>query len=258
MQPWNLLQTTLGDLEDYRPEVAVIPMGATEPHNFHLPYGNDYLAATRIAELACARAASEGAQVILLPGCPYGVDKNLLRFPLAIHVSLFTLHALLTDVIRSLEHHGVHKLVIVNGHGGNSFKPLLREWYGETKVFVSLIDWWKVGADVYDEIFSAADDHAGEMETSVALALYPELVQMDKAVWEPTREPLLEGVKRGWVHITRPWHGVTRTSGTADPRAASAEKGKRYVEIVTGRIASYLVELARLPLHDAFPFPPTE
>lgn len=256
MQPWNLLTLSLADLSDRpRPEVAVIPLGAIEPHNYHLPYGNDFLTASRVAELACERATAEGASVVLLPGCPYGVDKNLLKFPLVVHVSIFTLNALLTDIIRSLERHQIHKLVLLNGHGGNTLKPLLREWYSETPVFVSLIDWWKVGADVYEQIFACADDHAGEMETSVALALYPELVKMERAVWEPPKQPVLKGVREGWVQVTRPWHGVTTTSGTADPRQATPEKGKKYLEVVVERIASYLVELARSPLHEAFPFP---
>ncbi len=255
MPEWNLLRATLADVEGARVEVGVIPLGATEPHNYHLPYGNDFIATTKIAELACERAADAGARVVLLPGCPYGVDKNLLHFPLVIHVSLFTLNALLTDVIRSLERHGVHKLVLLNGHGGNTLKPLLREWFAETPVFVSLIDWWKVGADVYTEIFTAPDDHAGEMETSVALALYPELVRMDRLVWQPPEQPVLKGVREGWVQVTRPWHGLTRTSGTADPRAATAEKGRRYVDVVVERIAQYLVELSEATLHDAFPYP---
>ncbi len=250
---WHLETTTLKELRDYQPNVAVLPLGAIEPHNYHLPYGNDFLTVSRVAERACRRAFERGARVVLLPGMPYGVDKNLLAFPLTIHVSFNTLFAFLTDVIRSLERHGVDRLVLVNGHGGNTLKPMLREWYGDTSVFVSVIDWWKVAADVYGEIFDQPDDHAGEMETSVALALYPDLVRMEQAVWEPPRQPSIEAIRKGWAQITRPWHRVAPTSGTADPRAATAEKGHRYLEVAIERIAEYLTQLSQATIVDGMP-----
>ncbi len=250
---WQLETVTLKDLQHYRPNLAVVPLGAIEPHNYHLPYGNDFLTVTRVAQEACRQAFEAGARIVLLPGIPYGVDKNLLSFPLTIHVSLFTLYALLSDIIRSLEKHGVDRLVLINGHGGNTLKPLLREWYGDTQLFVSVIDWWKVGLDVYDQIFEKPDDHAGEMETSVALAMYPELVRLDQAVWQPPRRPPLEAIREGWAQITRPWHRLAPTSGTADPRAATAEKGQRYLRLVIDRIARYLVELSRAEIRDGFP-----
>src|SRR5213593_1054294 len=183
MRPWLLEELSLGLVrqQDRLCQVAILPLGATEPHNYHLPYGNDFLTTRRVGERICEAAYRREAKVLLLPTIPFGVDSNLLGFPLTIHVSLKALEAVLRDVIRSLECHGILKLVLLNGHGGNELKPLLREWYGTTKVFVTVVDWWKVGRDRYAEIFSMPDDHAGEMETSVALALYPELVELDKA-----------------------------------------------------------------------------
>jgi creatinine amidohydrolase len=170
------------------------------------------------------------------------------------HVSLRALEAVLRDIIRSLECHGIHKLVLLNGHGGNELKPLLREWYGQTNVFATVVDWWKVGAERYSEIFSKPDDHAGEMETSVALALYPELVELDKASDGVKRESQFEAVRRGWAAITRPWHLLTESSGVGDPRAATKEKGERYLQLVTERLAQFLVELASAKMDNMFPF----
>jgi creatinine amidohydrolase len=256
MRPWVLEELNFYNVrQEPRPcEVAVLPMGATEPHNYHLPYGNDFLTTRRVAERICETAYRRGAKVLLLPTIPFGVDSNLLKFPLTIHVSLKSLEHLLRDVIRSLECHGIHKLVLLNGHGGNELKPLLREWYGQTKVFVTVVDWWKVGADKYAEIFSKPDDHAGEMETSIALALYPELVDLDKSSDGATRRLRFEAMRRGWAAITRPWHLLTESSGVGDPRAATRENGERYLEIVTERLAQFLVELSAAEMDGVFPF----
>jgi creatinine amidohydrolase len=258
MPPWLLEEMKYsGACMQDACEVAVLPMGATEPHNYHLPYGNDFLTARRVAERICERAYQQGARVLLLPTIPFGVDSNLLEFPLTIHVSLRALELMLRDIIRSLERHRIRKLVLLNGHGGNELKPLLREWYGETKVFVTVIDWWKVGSDKYADNFAKPDDHAGEMETSVALALYPELVELERASDGSKNEPKFEAIRRGWAAITRPWHLLTESTGVGDPRAATREKGERYLELVTDRLARFLVELSATPMDDSFPFPKT-
>ena len=256
MRPWLLEELNLAAVKaQARPcDVAVLPMGATEPHNYHLPYGNDFLTVRRVGERICEQAHQRGAKVLLLPTIPFGVDSNLLEFPLTIHVSLKALAAVLRDVIRSLECHGIRKLVLLNGHGGNELKPLLREWYGQTRVFATVVDWWKTGADKYAEIFSKPDDHAGEMETSVALALFPELVEMEKASDGAKHEARFEAIRRGWAAITRPWHLLTESSGVGDPRAATREKGEKYLALVTERLAQFLVELSAAEMDETFPF----
>jgi creatinine amidohydrolase len=256
MRPWLLEELNFGRVRQDSGicQVAVLPMGATEPHNYHLPYGNDFITTRRVGERICEEAHRQGAKVLLLPTIPFGVDSNLLKFPLTIHVSLLALEAVLRDIIRSLECHGIRKLVLLNGHGGNELKPLLREWYGQTKVFVTVIDWWKVGADKYADIFSKPDDHAGEMETSVALELYPELVVMAQASDGSKCEAEFEAIRRGWAAITRPWHLLTESTGVGDPRAATREKGQRYLELVTARLSKFLVELSEAQMDDRFPF----
>jgi creatinine amidohydrolase len=249
-----LEELNLSEVRQRSYEVAVLPLGATEPHNLHLPYGNDFLTTRLVGERICAAAHQRGARVLLLPTIPFGVDTNLLEFPLTIHVGLQALFALISDVIRSLEHHGIRKLVLLNGHGGNEFKPLVREWYGKTAAFVCVVDWWKAGLDCSADIFSKVDDHAGEMETSVALALYPELVRLEQMADGATRVSQFEAVRRGWVQITRPWHLLTASSGSGDPRAATREKGERYLELVTQRLSQFLTELSAAPLDGVFPF----
>jgi creatinine amidohydrolase len=117
-----------------------------------------------------------------------------------------------------------------------------------------VVDWWKVGLDRYGEIFEKPDDHAGEMETSVALELYPELVELERMSDGATRSARFEAIRRGWAAITRPWHLLTESSGVGDPRAATREKGQRYLELVTERLAQFLTELSAATMDGVFPF----
>jgi creatinine amidohydrolase len=104
-------------------EVAVLPWGATEAHNFHLPYGSDTIQAERVAALAAERAWSAGASVVVLPAVPFGVNTTQLDIKLTINVNPSTQAAVLADIVSSLESHGIEKLVILNSHGGNDLKP---------------------------------------------------------------------------------------------------------------------------------------
>jgi creatinine amidohydrolase len=126
---------------------------------------------------------------------------------------------------------------------------------GRSNVFISVIDWWRVGRDVYGDIFDKADDHAGEMETSVNLAIVPELVRMEHmtdGAFKPTR---FEAVNKGWVSMSRPWHLLTESTGVGDPRAATKEKGEKYLAVVVPRLAKFVAELSAADVSDPnFPF----
>ncbi len=251
---WKLEETTYKTVKDTKYEVAVLPVGSTEPHNYHIPYGSDTFHSSNIAERICRKSVEMGAKVILLPTIPYGVVTNLMKFPLAINVHQETVNRMIKDIMYSLEQHGILKLVIFNGHGGNDFKPLLREVYGSTKSFVCAIDYWKVGQDVYKDIFENPDDHAGEMETSVGMALFGHLIHFSDAGDGMTKPTRFEAINKGWVMITRPWHLLTESSGAGDPRKASAEKGEKYVDVVVHRISRFIKELSDAKMDDRFPF----
>ena len=87
-----------------------------------------------------------------------------------------TLGAVIGDLVDSLVRHGIRKIVLLNSHGGNDLKPVLRELYGRTPAKLFLCNWYRIFNDVYRDIFEEPDDHAGEMETSLALAYFPDLV----------------------------------------------------------------------------------
>src|SRR2546429_1013834 len=177
-------------------EVAVLPFGATEPHNLHMPYGTDNYEVEAVAQRACEVAYKAGARVTLLPTIPFGVNTNHLKIPgaLACSVTPTTLLHLLTDLVDSLERQGIRKVLLLNGHGGNELKPLMRELHHRTKVFLCLCDWFRMAADVYPKIFEKPGEHADEVETSLGLAYFPELIQLDRADEGAVRPTRLDAV----------------------------------------------------------------
>ena len=257
-RPWILSELDLASVRTAGIQVAVLPLGATEPHNLHLPYGTDVFEATILGEQLCEAAHGRGAKVVLLPTIPFGVETNMRALPLAINVNPETLNRFVRDVVRSLRHSGIEKIVLLNSHGGNEFKPLLRELAGEG-IQVFLIDWFRVLSDVYHTIFEQKEDHAGEMETSFALAYFPHLVRRtaDGALAADdgaTRETQFEALNRCWVSITRPWHLLTTNSGSGNPHAATAEKGERCMALLVERLSAFLVELSEATVDEQFPY----
>jgi creatinine amidohydrolase len=254
--PWLLAEQTHAFLHEQRWEVAVLPFGATEPHNLHMPYGTDNFQVEAIGQRACERAYQAGARVLLLPTVPFGVNTNHLQIPggLACSVTPTTLLHLLTDLVDSLERQGVRKLVLLNGHGGNELKPLTRELHHRTKVFLCVCDWFRMAADLYPQIFARPGEHADEVETSLGLAFFPELVHPGQADDGAARPSRFEAINRGWVSITRPWHLVSKNTGLGDPSAATAAKGRRLMEVLTERLSGFLVELAAAKMDGDFPY----
>ena len=259
MKPWMLAENNYAHIKDQSYEVAVLPLGATEPHNLHLPYGTDLYEASIVGDRICEAAHLAGAKVTLLPTIPFGTETNLREFPLAINLNPSTLNLVIKDVVDSLVGSGINKVVLLNSHGGNGLKPLLREMSGKTEAHLFLCNWYQSLEDVYFEIFEKREDHAGEMETSFGLAFFPELVAQNedgslKADDGATNETRIEALNQGWVSITRPWHLLTKNSGAADPHAATADKGQRMMNVLVERLGKFLVELSNEKITDRFPY----
>src|SRR5437868_3322980 len=181
MREWVLAEQTHAFIREQRWEVAVLPFGATEPHNLHMPYGTDTFQVDVLGRRACDKAYRAGARVLLLPPMPYGVNTNYFHVPgaLACSVTPTTLLAFISDLTESMERQGVRKLVLLNGHGGNELKPLMRQLHHRTSVFLCLCDWFRMAPDQIKVIFKNPGEHADEVETSLGLAFFPQLMKMD-------------------------------------------------------------------------------
>jgi len=256
MRPWVLAEQTHEFIRGQRWEVAVLPFGATEPHNLHMPYGTDNFQVEALGVRACAAAYQAGARVLLLPTMPFGVNTNYFQVPgsLALSVTPTTLLALLTDLVDSLERQGLRKLVLLNGHGGNELKPFLRQLHHRTKVFLCLCDWFRMAPKETARIFEKPGEHADEIETSLGLAFFPELTRLERADDGAARPTRFDAINRGWISITRPWHLATTNTGLGDPAAATADKGHQLMDILVERLSQFLVELAAAPMDEKFPY----
>ena len=250
-RPFILSESTYRTILATRYEVAVLPWGATEAHNYHLPYGTDNVECDRLAAAAAQVAWGHGAKVIVLPTVPFGVNTGQLDIPLTLNMNPSTQRAVLNDIVESLEGCGVRKLVLFNGHGGNDFRQMVREASPRTSVFLCTIDWWKVVDP--SAFFEQMGDHAGELETSVMMHVAPELVRpLTEAGSGAAKRPRLKGMREGWAWSPRPWTRVTADTGVGDPSRASAEKGARYVEAVAAKIGEFLAELASADLEKLY------
>ncbi|MBP3258373.1 MAG: creatininase family protein [Bacteroidales bacterium] len=248
---YDITTAKWGEVKQSGPyQMAILPWGATEPHNYHLPYCTDVLASQAIAFEVAAGAAARGVNVMVLPGVPFGSQNpGQTDKPFCIHTSQATQAAILRDIVVSLRHQKIDKLLIINGHGGNSFKGMIRDLAAEFPDFTVCASEWFAFIPRKDYFDEAVDDHAGEQETSVMLHYYPDLVRMDLAGKGEAKSFAIEGLNRkvGW--IPRNWSAVTEDTGVGYPGKSTAEKGKAYAAAVVARYVDLVVDLCTKPLY---------
>ena len=242
-RPYVLAEATWSVVRETRYEVAVLPWGSTEAHNYHLPYATDAFQAERISTEAARLAWERGARVVVLPPVFFGVQTGQLDVPLCLNLNPTSQLAVLADLVDSVARTSVRKLVIVNGHGGNDFKWMIRELQPKTSLFLALVNWYTV-VDPKPH-FVEPGDHAGEMETALMQHLTPELVlPLEQAGPGAARPASIAALRAGWAWAPRPWTQVTDDTGVGNPAAATVEKGAHFFGLVTERVASFLEELA--------------
>jgi creatinine amidohydrolase len=250
-RPYILSENTWKTVRETEYEVAVLPWGATEAHNYHLPYGTDTLHSERVAAGAAAVAWEAGAKVIVLPAVPFGVHSGQLDIPFCLHVAPTTQLALLSDLAVSLAEHGIRKLVIVNGHGGNEFRALIRELQPSVDIFMCALDWYAYldSAPFFDE----PGDHAGELETSVLMHIAPDLVlPLAEAGAGMERRFRIAALRERRVWAPRRWSSVSDDTGVGNPERATAAKGEAFYRATTEAIGGFLIELAAADTQDMY------
>lgn len=238
-----LMEANYRQLLDRRPNVAILPWGATEAHNYHLPHGTDVIEATAIAERAAGLATERGARVVVLPTIPFGNNAQQQDQVATIHLSATASLAVLRDVVRSLERQGIDRLLLLNGHGGNEFKSMVRDLSLEAGATIVVVDFWRIRPDALARIFSVEGpgDHGGEMETSLMLHLRPELVVLSQAGDGATKPWPLGPLLQQGAWSPRPWSIVHPDTGCGNPSSATAAKGAEYFAAITAAIADLLV-----------------
>ncbi len=245
LRPELLCEASRPQLREYAPNVAVLPWGATEAHGSHLPYTTDNVQAEAFAARAAAIARERGARPVVLPVVPFGSNAQQLDQVATCHLSVSTVLGVLRDVVRSMTTQGIDRLLIVNSHGGNEFRPFVRDLQFEFKALIVVADFWRMRPELRREVFDVPGDHADESEASLLLHLRPDLVRMADAGRGERLPFRIEGLSQPGVWTPRPWAAIHPDTGSGDPRMASADKGRRYFEGVSEAIAEVIVGLSR-------------
>jgi len=229
--------------------VVVLPVGTIEQHGPHLPLATDCITSREISKLAVERIPAEA---ILMPQVYYSFNTHHMDFPGTIAVDGPHIIAYVTDVLKSVAHHGFKKILLVNGHGSNV--PFLdiaaRNLTNQTESVAAMVSWWDLGepaiTDIRESEYPGGMAHACELETSVILHLRPDLVEMSKADrdidYTPTKYFFWDLQKGPVVHFVETFSCSSATGTKGDPRTATAEKGARVVECAVGNMAELIRE----------------
>jgi creatinine amidohydrolase len=224
--------------ENYFDKV-VLPLGSTEYHGDHLPFGTDTLVAESLAEAVSSRV--EG--MLCLPVLPFGMSRHYSSFPISITLSTETQIHVIKEVLDSLNQHGLRRLLIINGHDGNlpAIEAATREYrveHPEMKVAV-LEAWWVTAGELLPKgTFEAWGGlgHAGEGETSMMLKVAPELVNLSKARGHIPALP--EHIKVMWL-----FKEITPFGVTGDPTKATSEKGMLMWNALVNHLVSFIRDM---------------
>ncbi|MCH5242108.1 MAG: creatininase family protein [Muribaculaceae bacterium] len=242
----DLSVSCYGAIKDLNYQMAVIPWGATEPHNLHLPYLTDAILSHDIA-VDAAKIAFEkyGLRVMVMPWVAMGSQnpgQRNLKF--CVHTRQETQKAILTDIVSSLYHQEIRRIIIINGHGGNLFKGMIRDLAVDyPDMLIASSEWYKVRPA--KEYFEEPGDHADELETSVMMYYHPELVNLSEAGKGNSGGFHSEGFSSGKVWLPRNWEKVSKDTGIGSPMKANAEKGEKFVKDISNDYALMFNEFCK-------------
>lgn len=238
---FDLCCSNYGTAKQLEYDIVILPWGATEPHNLHLPYLTDSILSHEIAVRSAVLAHERhGVRCMVLPPVSFGSQNpGQQELPFCIHSRYETQRSILEDIVSSLERQGFDRLLIINGHGGNSFKNMIRDMYCTHPDFIiASSEWYKVcrAADFFED----PGDHADELETSVMMYCRPDLVNLADAGSGRSGGFAPALLRDGKVWIPRNWSKVSEDTGIGDPSKATAEKGEGFTEATVSMYADFL------------------
>ena len=232
--------------------LVVLPVGATEQHGPHLPLGTDFLIVEHITR-AAARAARRGIDVLVAPTVQVGSSHHHLPFGGTISLATEHYYSALSDMVESLIQSGFRRIFILNGHGGNHelIQLVARDLALKHACNLGAASYWDLAREALaqrePDLSGHLPGHAGEFETSLIMALRPELVAAPlphRTAEELTRAAILPAPFRAERHgFWKSIDGFTDSPDLADP-----ELGQRLLEVIVPTVANVFVHFARMPL----------
>jgi creatinine amidohydrolase len=206
-------------------KVALIPVGSTEQHGPHLPLGTDFFTAQAFAESVARKTGA-----ICTPVIPVGVSSHHKQFWGTLWVSPQTFRQYMYEIGTSLGYHGVRRMIYVNGHGGNF--PSLQEISRALRLeglHALVFQWWTdpAAAELEKSLFKGKGTHAGGVETSMVLAIRPELVDTSSYEEAAKGASATFGITKFGAQLPVDTLDFSQSGATLDPREATVEAGKQ-------------------------------
>ncbi|WLR49678.1 creatininase family protein [Bacillus tianshenii] len=243
--------------------VAIVPVAMIEEHGYHLPVDTDVVLANEV----CMRAAKKiPEQVVVVPTINHGYAPHQMDFPGVISISSKTFINYVVDVCNSLAHQGFKRIILLNGHGSNvsllhvATRQVMLAY--EDVMCVSLSHWdLQPVIDLVEKIRESENpggiNHAGELETSMYLAINEDLVQMDKAVRDLDKYKMskyfwldLVGKGEGRIaHMMPYWSMISETGVLGDARPSTKEKGEKILQAAEDGFVEFIEILKARSLH---------
>lgn len=225
-----------------RDTTVIFPVGAMEVCGQHCPVGTDHLVAKEVS-----RMLGERTETVVAPTIPVGDSLSLMGFPGTLTVGTETLYQYIRDISFSLVANGFRRIFFFNTHvyniypidrAGRDLKP--------RGILSAQVDFWKFIAPIAEGL-GAKTGHGGETNTSVPLALFPELVDLQSGR-EEVPGPSLTTKYKGRITIYRDFCDYSKTGTVGNPSLASGEKGKVFVEKALEILVPFIIDFKREPL----------
>jgi len=231
--------------------VVLLPVGTIEQHGPHLPLSTDCITSREISRCVVERIPDEA---ILMPPVYYAFNEHHLDFPGTIAVDGHTIIDYVTDIGKSIAHHGFRKILLVNGHGSNV--PFLdiaaRNITNHSEAICAMVPWWNLVpkpllTELRESEYPGGMAHGCELETSVLLYLRGDLVQFERAEKDlpvPRSEFFYWDLQSpSPVFFQEFFSRYSRTGTVGDPTKATVEKGRRFVDAVVVNLVRVIREL---------------
>lgn len=225
--------------------VVVLPVASMEQHGPHLPVGVDTILCGGVCRLAAERA--DDVEVVVAPTLWCGMAEHHMAFGGTFTFDIPTYRAVLLALLKSLERHGFHRVVIVNGHGGNiaALAAFLPDFAHETSLSIRATTYFLLAQEAMQPFMQdqASVLHACEVETAMMMLLAPETVRHDRL---PEAFGMLDAdlaaLTRPVVGRYRPFREMTQTGVIGDARRATPEKGRAFLDAAADALAKLLRE----------------
>ncbi len=234
--------------------IVILPVASLEQHGPHLPVEVDSMLGETVAVRAARKVAERGGHAVVLPVLWTGLSEHHMSFGGTITLGLPAFSAVVEDVCRSVLRHGFKRIVLLNAHGGNenALRTITDELTPKLGAPIVQFTYWYAAAVAIARILEtqSALMHACEAETSMMLAVRPELVAMDRVgLAKANSSPDVADVVGGGVYRWRTVAARSSSGVIGNPEAATAEKGERLFDAIATALADKLcnVDLWELP-----------